>query len=28
MALVPVAEMWGVGCRISKKLNAMGIINA
>lgn len=28
MALVPVEEVWGVGRRISKKLNAMGIITA
>jgi DNA polymerase V len=28
MALVPVADVWGVGRRISKKLNAMGIITA
>lgn len=28
LALVPVAEVWGVGRRISKKLNAMGIENA
>lgn len=28
MALIPVAEVWGVGRRISKKLNAMGIITA
>ena len=25
MALLPVDEVWGVGCRISKKLEAMGI---
>ena len=28
MALVPVEDVWGVGRRISKKLNAMGIITA
>lgn len=28
MALVPVEEVWGVGRRISKKLNAMGITTA
>lgn len=28
LALVPVEEVWGVGRRISKKLNAMGIGNA
>ncbi|NYA45714.1 translesion error-prone DNA polymerase V subunit UmuC [Serratia fonticola] len=28
MELVPVAEVWGIGRRISKKLNAMGIENA
>lgn len=28
MALVPVEDVWGVGRRISKKLNAMGIMNA
>lgn len=28
MALVPVAEVWGIGRRISKKLNVMGIENA
>ncbi len=28
MALVPVEDVWGVGRRISKKLNAMGITNA
>ncbi|MEJ4043581.1 translesion error-prone DNA polymerase V subunit UmuC [Erwinia sp. SLM-02] len=28
MALIPVEEVWGVGRRISKKLNAMGIITA
>nr|WP_024968388.1 translesion error-prone DNA polymerase V subunit UmuC [Pantoea sp. IMH] len=28
MALVPVEEVWGVGRRISKKLNAMGIMTA
>lgn len=28
MALVPVEKVWGVGRRISKKLNAMGIITA
>ena len=28
MALVPVEEVWGIGRRISKKLNAMGIITA
>ncbi|MEN4766000.1 translesion error-prone DNA polymerase V subunit UmuC [Pantoea agglomerans] len=28
MALVPVEDVWGVGRRISKKLNAMGVITA
>ncbi|HGM5489299.1 TPA: translesion error-prone DNA polymerase V subunit UmuC [Serratia fonticola] len=28
MELVPVAEVWGIGRRISKKLNVMGIENA
>ncbi len=28
MALVPVEDVWGVGRRISKKLNAMGILTA
>lgn len=28
MALVPVEEVWGVGRRISKKLNTMGIVTA
>ncbi|ADO09172.1 UmuC protein [Pantoea vagans C9-1] len=28
MALVPVDDVWGVGRRISKKLNAMGVITA
>ncbi|HEP1894829.1 TPA: translesion error-prone DNA polymerase V subunit UmuC [Kluyvera cryocrescens] len=28
LALVPVEEVWGVGRRISKKLNAMGIMTA
>ncbi|WP_447875150.1 translesion error-prone DNA polymerase V subunit UmuC [Serratia fonticola] len=28
MALVPVGEVWGIGRRISKKLNVMGIENA
>lgn len=28
MALVPVKDVWGVGRRINKKLNAMGIITA
>ncbi|MDT8850754.1 DNA polymerase V subunit UmuC, partial [Pantoea dispersa] len=28
MALVPVEDVWGVGRRISKKLNAMGIMTA
>ncbi len=28
MALTPVAEVWGVGRRISKKLNMMGILTA
>jgi DNA polymerase V len=28
MALVPVEDVWGVGRRISKKLNLMGIENA
>ncbi|EOK5619441.1 DNA polymerase V subunit UmuC, partial [Escherichia coli] len=28
MALVPVEEVWGVGRRLSKKLNAMGVITA
>lgn len=28
LALVPVEDVWGVGRRISKKLNAMGIKNA
>jgi len=28
MALVPVEDVWGVGHRISKKLNAMGVITA
>lgn len=28
MELVPVAEVWGIGRRISKKLNIMGIENA
>lgn len=28
MALVPVEDVWGVGRRISKKLNTMGIITA
>ncbi|CAI1681219.1 translesion error-prone DNA polymerase V subunit UmuC [Serratia fonticola] len=28
MELVPVGEIWGIGRRISKKLNAMGIENA
>lgn len=28
MALVPVEDVWGVGRRISKKLNAMGIKTA
>ena len=28
MALVPVEDVWGVGRRISKKLNAMGIETA
>lgn len=28
LALVPVEDVWGVGRRISKKLNAMGIITA
>jgi len=28
MALVPVEDVWGVGRRISKKLNAMGIVKA
>ena len=28
MSIVPVEDVWGVGRRISKKLNAMGITNA
>jgi len=28
MVLVPIEEIWGIGRRISKKLNAMGIITA
>ncbi|WP_312831038.1 translesion error-prone DNA polymerase V subunit UmuC [Pantoea eucrina] len=28
MALVPVEEVWGVGGRLSKKLNAMGVMTA
>lgn len=28
MALVDVGEVWGVGCRISKKFNDMGIKTA
>ncbi|MGJ0478680.1 translesion error-prone DNA polymerase V subunit UmuC [Pantoea agglomerans] len=28
MALVPVEDVWGIGRRISKKLNAMGVITA
>lgn len=28
MGLVPVAEVWGIGRRLSKKLNVMGIENA